>query len=650
MTENPISHALVLPDQNFDAWLAAVRPYLAAFERVAVVRSPAGNDLNRFRNVTAVQAPRMWYEDDAHTHIRRAYPMVVRVDVIPAETPDELTPILQRRIQNKDRFGEKDTSPLHLYDRFTLDYPTPARPARIVRPFSRGTANQPDKHEGIELYAPRGSRVLAAAPGKVMTVSLEPTALGYGQYVQVGSRLGELNYIVTYAYLQNIKVRVGQDVKVGDEIGESGEAGVDSIKLVVQNPPYGESGFILPSVVDPTGMIYWQGLKVKPTVNALRVRSLPSTEGEVVAQVGSWDWLDSLETHGRTLLKIGVQDQWLRIRTPDGKIGYAAAWFLEARTKDDAAGPYPGVNVTGMNLDIYNPQGRPDPAKLGHIGWVRLKFNVSYNPDNNTYGNTDITAAYNRYAPIYEAHARAGRKVLVVFTHQLYGEGAGYHWPNMDSNKWNEFIPRFADFAARAARMFAGKGITHVYQIWNEQDTRPEDGRAAVPIPAEDYARMLAQTMQAIRSVDGTIPIITGGHVRGAGEGADYARRTVSAMPANLRPDGIAFHPYGLGPATSRYSIHGRLEDAIERFGSILPDKPVWITEWGVLDRQDFDETQEVADYARAFLDTISSRYAYKVAAAIWYAWAKGMDNGYGLVGRDGAPLQPLYDLYTKRR
>ena len=37
--------------------LAVLRPYLAKFERVAVVRSPAGNNLNRFRNVTAGQCP-----------------------------------------------------------------------------------------------------------------------------------------------------------------------------------------------------------------------------------------------------------------------------------------------------------------------------------------------------------------------------------------------------------------------------------------------------------------------------------------------------------------------------------------------------------------------------------------------------------------
>jgi len=68
---DPISHALVLPDRNFLDWLNAAEPYRLAFERVAIIRSPAGNDLNRFRNITAVEAPHVWLKDDARYHIRR---------------------------------------------------------------------------------------------------------------------------------------------------------------------------------------------------------------------------------------------------------------------------------------------------------------------------------------------------------------------------------------------------------------------------------------------------------------------------------------------------------------------------------------------------------------------------------------------------
>lgn len=86
-TQPPISHALVLPDTDFLTWLRAAETYSRTFERVAIVRSPKGNDLNRYRNVTAVQVPGVWVNNDAVSHIRRVYPMVVRVDLIRAATP-----------------------------------------------------------------------------------------------------------------------------------------------------------------------------------------------------------------------------------------------------------------------------------------------------------------------------------------------------------------------------------------------------------------------------------------------------------------------------------------------------------------------------------------------------------------------------------
>jgi methionine salvage enolase-phosphatase E1 len=76
----PISHGLVLPDQNFMDWYNVTVPYTQAFPRVSIVRSPAGNDLNRFRNVSAVQAPNVWFNNDAVGHIRRNFPFFANFD------------------------------------------------------------------------------------------------------------------------------------------------------------------------------------------------------------------------------------------------------------------------------------------------------------------------------------------------------------------------------------------------------------------------------------------------------------------------------------------------------------------------------------------------------------------------------------------
>ncbi|MFW5748414.1 MAG: peptidoglycan DD-metalloendopeptidase family protein [Chloroflexota bacterium] len=646
-----ISHAIVLPDRDFATWLEPVRPYMQAFERVAVVRSPAGNDLNRFHTVTAVQVPNVWFNDNALEHIRRAYPMVVRIDVIYANTPVELGRQLQQRIQANDRYGERQTVPRHLFERFVLNWPTKTRPARILRGFSTRDDVNPDVHEGVDITASPGAEVMAAAEGQVTTVFPGRDALNYGGYVQVMSELEGQTYIVTYGGLQDIQVEAGQRVKVGDVLARAEGA---SVKLVVQNPPHGLGGMKLPNVVDPTDMIYWQGIRLRPNVGALRVRSAPGTHGEIVGLVTSSDLVETAEPHGRTLLKTGREGSWLRIRYASARQAYSAAWFLDVVGANDPVEAIPGVSIPGMNLDIDNRLGTPEPTQLQQLGWVRLAFNISLNPnfppgDPRRHGNTDVQFAFNRYLPVLERYARAGLKVILVFTHQTFGEGQGYVWPQMDSGRWRDLTGKFAAIVRQAVTLLRGRDLVHVYQIWNEQDTFKEYARAAVSMPAADYGHLLTETIRAIRTVDPVTPIITGGHATGPDVGSAYARATLDAMPGGTRPDGIAMHPYGRGPTGSRFSIYGHIGEAVRYYQRVMPDKPLWITEWGVLDQQGNDSiAQEVTQYASGFLASLKHQFPGQIAAAIWYAWADGMDNGYGLVTANGQPRQPLYDTFLR--
>jgi hypothetical protein len=195
------------------------------------------------------------------------------------------------------------------------------------------------------------------------------------------------------------------------------------------------------------------------------------------------------------------------------------------------------------------------------------------------------------------------------------------------------------------ARRYTGRGI--VYQVWNEQDTAPANAAAAVPMQPADYAKLLAATVRAIRVIDPGAKVITGGHVTGPGSGKAYCQATFAAIPADARPDGIAVHPYGRGApgANPRYAPFGRLDDEINAYAPLLPGAPIYFTEWGVLDKPT-DPTAAVATYASGFLNHIRQNYRRRVAAAIWYAWADTMHNGYGLVDRSDQPKQPLYDVF----
>jgi hypothetical protein len=637
-----ISHALVLPDKDFNLWYQAAQPYVQKFPRVSVIRTPAGFNLNRYRNITAVLTPAVWMNDNPVEHIRRVYPSVVRVDVVRANTPAELGAALNARVAANDRYGETMNPTSHIDDRFVLDFPVALGGARIIGAFNSDVGSG-KKLEGIFIAAPRGIQVKVGIGGVVATVIRQQTALGYGEYVQISTTFKGQSYLVTYAGLQNISAQSGQNLAPGAAIGQSGG---DMIRLVVQTPGRGLSGYQLPDVVDPTPLIYWEGLRLRSASGGVRIREKPGTQFNILATVYPTDYLEPMEQHGRTLLKVGTQDQWTLVRTPGGIEAYAAGWLLTTLDLDEVLEVFPGVSPVGMNIDFTHPLGKPAPSRLGRLGWVRFAYNVSFNPANGSYGNQDLNAAYQRYLPFIRQYANAGYKVMLALTHQTFGEGAGYVWPNMNDNSWRDFSVRFGQVVGSIARQFAGQNLVHAYQIWNEMDA-PGGAAASVTMSPQNYAKILGESIKAIRDVDRNTFIITGGHTSGPGNGPNYARATLAALPTGVRPDGIASHPYGRGAGQSIYAPFGSIDDEINGYAAVIPERPIWITEWGVLDRPN-DNPADIAKYATDFITYIRTRYSGKVATAIWYAWAQGMHNGYGLVGADDQPRQPFYDQFLR--
>lgn len=632
----PISHALVLPDRNFLDWYYAAEPYSQHFERVAVVRSPAGNDLNRYRNVTAVEAPSVWLKDSALNHIRRVYRSVVRVDVIKASSPAQLARILQDRIDYNDRYGERFDDG-HIDDRFVLGWPSDAQPARIERPFGADTGAG-RLNEGVDIYTPAGTTVRTPIDGTIVLIGQDHSVLDYGSYIQIGTFHNGVHYLITLTHLNHISGKAGQIVQAGDPIAL---ADGQNVRMVVQSPGRGLPGFILPHIIDPTDLIYWNTMRLRPVDDGLRLRRRPGTGHDIITHVNATDDLETLEMHGRTLAKVGRQNQWINVRAPNGRTGYSAAWFLEAIAPEliDRA------QITGVNLDLNHRLGKPSPARLGGLDWVRLAYNVSFDPTTGTYGNTDLQKTYARYRPYLEAYARAGYRVILVLTHQTYGEGAGFNWNAMDSGLWSILAMHYVEMVREIARQYAGQNIIHAYQIWNEQDA-PPNAHASVTMPPGDYAFLLGESIRAIRAVDPQVQIITGGHVGGPAAGSAYARATLRAMPPGIVPDGIAVHPYGRGASPGLpYAPFGHVDDEIESYRDLLPDKPLWITEWGVLDLPQ-EPADRIARYAADMVRHVRSHHPGDVAAMVWFAWAHSMHNGYGLVDINNQPCQPLYDQF----
>jgi Peptidase family M23/Putative peptidoglycan binding domain len=89
--------------------------------------------------------------------------------------------------------------------------------APVGSPFGpRGTGF----HAGIDLPAPPGTSVAAAAPGRVVFAALDWS--GYGNLVEVAHGGGVVSM---YAHLSGFSVRVGQFVSTGTRLGRVGSTG-----------------------------------------------------------------------------------------------------------------------------------------------------------------------------------------------------------------------------------------------------------------------------------------------------------------------------------------------------------------------------------------------------------------------------------------
>jgi Peptidase family M23/Putative peptidoglycan binding domain len=109
-----------------------------------------------------------------------------------------------------------------------LRAPLPRCPIALAWPFQapvgslfgpRGTGF----HPGIDLPAPTGTPVGAAAPGRVIFAAYDPS--GYGTLVEVAHGDGVVSM---YAHLSTLSVRVGQSVVTRTRVGRVGSSGESS--------------------------------------------------------------------------------------------------------------------------------------------------------------------------------------------------------------------------------------------------------------------------------------------------------------------------------------------------------------------------------------------------------------------------------------
>ena len=173
------------------------------------------------------------------------------------------------------------------------------------------------KHKGIDIFAPRGTPLLAATDGVISSV--RNRGLGGKQvWLQDLSRQQSLYY----AHLDSQMVRQGQRVQVGDTLGTVGNTGNARF-----TPPHLHFGIYKwqGGAIDPEPFVYQQSTDL-PAINVkeekfgqlartnqrIQLRSRPTAKGKL---------LQTLPRHLAIQVVGGIKN-WYRVQLLDGTQGY----------------------------------------------------------------------------------------------------------------------------------------------------------------------------------------------------------------------------------------------------------------------------------------------------------------------------------------
>lgn len=108
--------------------------------------------------------------------------------------------------------------------------------------------NRPLPHEGVDIAAPSGTPILAAAKGRVIRSGW---VVGYGLTVEIDHGFG---FTTLYGHASKLIVQVGDEVTRGDVIAQVGSTGITTApnlhyEVKVRGVPQDPSRFILPDYV-----------------------------------------------------------------------------------------------------------------------------------------------------------------------------------------------------------------------------------------------------------------------------------------------------------------------------------------------------------------------------------------------------------------
>jgi murein DD-endopeptidase MepM/ murein hydrolase activator NlpD len=265
---------------------------------------PLFGELFRFKSGTPNQRPVEYFSTGGNNQITYETPWLHGEDLLfVLQTP-------------AGKFADYD---LKLTTEPVLLFPVAGKDEKCIQSFwgaPRGGGTR--KHEGNDLFAPKGTNLLATTDGEI--TRLTSTGIG-GKTVWLYDR--ELGLRYYYAHLDEQLVRKGQRVRRGDVVGTVGNTG-----NARTTPPHLHFGIYDDGAIDPYPFL--QRTDVLPATSPLRLsgpaakmkvpmsgnhylRFTPGRKGEVIRQL----------ENGESVTGLGVTGQFYRIKTGRGEVGYA---------------------------------------------------------------------------------------------------------------------------------------------------------------------------------------------------------------------------------------------------------------------------------------------------------------------------------------
>jgi hypothetical protein len=297
--------------------------------------------------------------------------------------------------------------------------------------------------------------------------------------------------------------------------------------------------------------------------------------------------------------------------------------------------PPTGSFQPGMNI---NPDAHAlDIERLRGLKWVRWVYKAAAK-------NRNVDQAFNeQYRNMIQSYANAGMKSLIILNQETVWGNAPWH-----NGDWQTYAGALAHAAGRIAELCAAFGDNVAYQIWNEEDSHP-DNQSAIAVAPNNFATILGPTAAAIRAKHSGAKIIIGGLNSGPDNAVAYAKQVRERLGGSLPVDALAIHPYGRFVHNDPFyeQRFGRLQDALAVWKQNFPNMPLWITEIGVADNNPIgpENYQKIANYMREFFTEVADNHRSRVPVLIWFAWSDLMRNA-GITTTDGQMKAHIGDAY----